>query len=266
VTACDLGEFSMQGAEVFKDLKNMVKLANDEQIQLNTTHIEELLELMSADRLDIYKDVIGGHLSVVQGKEWKEDIPAGVVTVKNAEVFEKVVPIFLSLTKMFDVPDVKEIFEYCRRPNGSFNFAALNRFRALVNLINAKENDRLDLPIEEFMQKAYDLSDQETCTKDELQKFIVDFATHYARQESTVQILIENAQLTMKRLVDTFMGLFKCLVKCSRPDKEGKITMERVEILWQTREQKYKDSSPNIYILSDFLDAMVEVEQVNVTL
>lgn len=266
VSACDLGEFTVQGAEIFRDLKNMVKMANDEQIQLNTHHIEELLELMTADRLDIYKDVIGGKLSVIQGKEWKEDLTNCIVTVKNAEVFEKVVPIFLSLTKMFDVPDVKEIFEYCRKGNGAFNFAALNRFRALVNLLNAKENERLDLPIEEFMQQAYEFSDLGECHKDELKQFILDFSTSYARKESTVQILIERAELTMKRLVDAFTGLFKCLVNCSRPNKEGKITMERVEILWQTREQKYKDPSHNIYILSDFLDAMVEVEQADITL
>jgi hypothetical protein len=37
--------------------------------------------------------------------------------------------------------------------------------------------------------------------------------------------------------------------------------MERVEILWQTREEKSKDPSKNVYILSDFLDAMVEIER-----
>ena len=42
--------------------------------------------------------------------------------------------------------------------------------------------------------------------------------------------------------------------------------MERVEILWKTREQKYKDPSQNIYILNDFLDAIVEVEQADITL
>jgi hypothetical protein len=261
VSACDLGEFQVQGAEIFKDLKNMVKMANDEQIQLNTKHIEELLQLMSSDRLDIYKDVLGGKLSVVQGREWKEDILNGVVTVKNAEVFEKVVPIFLSLTKMFDVSDVKDIFEYCRRSSGAFNFAALNRFRALVNIIDAQKNDRLDLPIEEFMNRAYEFSDKEKCNKSELQHFLVNYATEYAQKESTVQIIIENAQLTMKRLVDAFTKLFKCLVKCSRPDKEGNLTMERVEILWQTREEKSKDPSKNVYILSDFLDAMVEIER-----
>ena len=266
VSAVDLGEFSVQGAEVFSDLKNMVKLANDEQIKFNTTHIEELLELMTLDRLSIYKDVLGGKLSVVQGKEWKEDLTNGVVTVKDAEIFTKVVPIFLSLNKTFDISDVREIFEYCRKANGAFNFAALNRFRALVNIINAQKNERLDLPIEQFMQQAYEFSDLGTCHKDELKNFIINFATSYARQESTIQILIETAQLTMKRLVDAFTGLFKCLVSCSRPDKSGMIKMERVEILWKTREQKYKDPSQNIYILNDFLDAIVEVEQADITL
>ena len=142
----------------------------------------------------------------------------------------------------------------------------MNRFRALVNIINAQKNERLDLPIEQFMQQAYEFSDLGTCHKDELKNFIINFATSYARQESTIQILIETAQLTMKRLVDAFTGLFKCLVSCSRPDKSGMIEMERVEILWKTREQKYKDPSQNIYILNDFLDAIVEVEQADITL
>lgn len=257
----DLGEFGVQGAEVFKDLKNMIKNANDEQIQLNTAHIEELLDLMSAGRLDIYKDVLNGRLSVVQGKEWKEDLNNNQIVVRDTEVFEKVVPIFLSLTKMFDVEDVKDIFEYCRRKNGSYNFAALNRFRALVNIINAKENNRLDLPIERFMEESYKFSETEKTTKQELVEFINNFALSYARKESTIQILIERAELTMKRLVDAFTGIFKCLINCSRPGKGGVINMSRVEILWQTREQKYKDPSKNIYILTDFIDSMVDVSK-----
>lgn len=261
ISARDLGDFKVSGEEVFSDLKNMVKLANDEQLQLNTTYIEELLDLMSADRLELYKDVLSGRLEIRKGKDWKEDINKGTMTVKSVEVFEKVVPIFLSLTKMFDVPDVKSIFEYCRRPNGTFNFAALSRMRALINILTAKENKRLDLPIENFMKEAYDFADKETCNKTDLQQFIFRFAKKYAEQESTISVLIENAELTMKRLVDTFTGIFKCLVNVSRPSKDGTITMQRVEILWQTREQKFSQPNDNIYLLKDFIDEIVPVEQ-----
>lgn len=264
ISAKDLGEFKVFGAEVFSDLKNMVKLANDELLQLNTTYIEELLDLMSGDRLELYKDVLAGHLELRKGQEWKEDINKGIMTVKSIEVFEKVVPIFLSLNKMFDVPDVKEIFEYCKRKNGSYNFAALGRFRSLINILNAKENERLDLPIEKFMKESYDFADKEISTKDELNQFIYNFTKEYADAESTVDILITHAELTMKKLADTFMKIFKCLVNVSRPTKTGEITMKRVEILWQTREQKFSRPNDNLYILEDFLDAKIDTTTENV--
>ena len=39
--------------------------------------------------------------------------------VKNIEVFEKVVPLFVSMSKQYTTDTIKEIFESCRRKNGT---------------------------------------------------------------------------------------------------------------------------------------------------
>ena len=254
ISSKDLKEFNVEGAEAFRDLKNMVKLAYDDQLQLNTTHIEELMDIITEDRLGLYKEVLKGSLELKKSDCWKEDITNKKMYVKNIEVFEKVVPIFISMSKQYTIDDIRDIFEYCRNKNNTFNFAAINRIRLLINLCYNDKNKRLDLPIKEFMQKAYEFSDLKTVKKSELNKFISNFSKEYAIKESSNDILIPIAMMTMDTLVKTFDKIFKCLIKTSRPNKQGFIEMERVELLWKEKEY-YNSQNQNekIFMIEEFL-------------
>jgi hypothetical protein len=259
ISSQDLPDFPFEGNEEFKDLKNMVKLAYDEQLALNTMHIEELMEIITEDRLPIYKDVLAGHYEIRKGDMWKDEAKGDKkkMTVKNIEVFEKVVPIFTSLSKQYRICDIREIFESCRNKNGTFNFAAIKRIRLLVNILYNEKHNRLDLPINEFMNKAYAFSDRKTVHKTDIKVFLTEFAQDYARQASTEEIVILRAELTMKGLIDTFEKIFKCLIKTSRPNKEGMVEMERIELLWKEREYYNQiDLNEKLFILSDFLNIM----------
>jgi hypothetical protein len=172
-------------------------------------------------------------------------------------VFEKVVPIFISLTKQYNVAQVREIFEFCRQKGGSFNFAAIKRIRTLVNILYNDKHERLDLPIKEFMQEAYEFSDYKQCKKRELESFIRNFAIRFANKASTREILIERSIMTITDLVDKYMTIFKCLVKVSRPTKDGTITMDRVELLWKEREKYDEVNMEKFYVLNEFLN-MIE--------
>ena len=118
----------------------MVKLAYDEQLQLNTSYIEELVELITEDRLGLYKEVLKGSFELRKSDCWKEDITNRKMYVKSIEIFEKVVPIFLSMSKQYEIKDIRDIFDYCRNKNNSFNFAAINRIRLLINLLYNDKN------------------------------------------------------------------------------------------------------------------------------
>lgn len=249
----DLGEFKVEGTEVFADVKNLMRAAYDERVNMNTRHIEELMEVIEEERLNIYKDVLAGKYDIRKGDEWRDDLTNQRLIVKNVEVFEKVVPIFISLTKQYNVEQIREIFEFCRHKNGSFNFAAIKRIRTLVNILYNDRNERLDLPIKDFMKASYEFSDLATCHKNDLEKFIRDFSIKYANDASTREILIDRSILTIKDLTDKFMTIFKCLVNVSRPTKDGTICMERVELLWKERDEFYSDLSDNVFIINDFL-------------
>ena len=235
IQAKDLGEFKMDGVEDFANLKDLVKLAYDDQLTLNTTHIEELMNIITEDRLNIYKEVLRGKFEIKKGNEWKEDLSNNKMIVKNIEVFEKVVPIFVSLSKQYEMDKIREIFEYCRNKNGTFNFAAISRIRTLVNIMYNDKNERLDLPIKEFMIESYSFSDLGETTKNDYLNFLKSFSIKYANRVSTDVIKVNLAAMTMDDMVKKFDQIFKCLVKCSRPNRQGKFTMERVELLWPER-------------------------------
>ena len=235
IQAKALGEFNMNGLEDFADLKNMVKLAYDDQLNLNTNHIEELMDIITEDRLNIYKEVLRGKFDIKKGSDWKEDLSSNKMIVKNVEVFEKVVPIFISLSKQYEMDKIVDIFNHCRNNNGTFNFAAINRIRTLVNMIYNDKNERLDLPIKQFMTEVYNFSDRGTVTKSDYNIFLKDFAIRYANKVSTDTIKVNLAVMTMDDMVKKFDQIFKCLVKCSRPKRDGRFNMERVELLWPER-------------------------------
>lgn len=256
ISSKDLGEFKIEGAEVFSDVKNLMRAAYDERVALNTQHIEELIDIIEEDRLTLYKEVLAGKYDIKKGDEWKDDLTNHRLIVKNIEVFEKVVPIFISLTKQYNVEQVREIFEYCRQKSGSFNFAAIKRIRTLVNILYNDKNERLDLPIKEFMAEAYEFSDYKQCKKVELESFVRNFAIRFANKASTREILIERSILTITDLIDKFMTIFKCLVKVSRPAKDGTVKMERVELLWKEKEDYLQAHTEKFYIINEFLDML----------
>lgn len=255
IQAEDIKDFSMDGMEDFSDLKNMTKLAYDDQLNLNTTHIEELMSMITEDRLNIYKEVLRGKFDIKKGNTWKEDLSSNKMIVKNVEVFEKVVPIFISMSKQYEVDTIKDIFEHCRNKNGTFNFAAIGRIRTLVNILYNDEKQRLDLPIKEFMIESYNFSELGETTRHKLTMFIRDFANKYALKASTESIKINTSTLTMTDLEKKLERIFKCLVKCGRPKGNGKIIMERIELLWPKRtsmEESMSDLIDNSFI-SEFL-------------
>ena len=247
---------SFESKETIGNVKTRSKIAYDDQVAKNTDDILELLDLITEDRLELYKDVMAGHYEIKKGTEWKEDTENKLMMVKNIEMFEKVIPIFVSMSKMYTVQDIKDIFMHCRKSKkGEFNFAAIGRIRMLINLVYNNKIKRLDLPIQEFMESVYKLAEYEKVHKSEISKFIRNFATRYAINASSMDIIITHSEITMKELVETFTNMFKCLVEVSRPDKEGNVKIKKIDLLWQERSEKERNEyvQEKIFVLAEFL-------------
>lgn len=222
----------------------MFKAAVDEEqakhTAENTEYIEEILELMTEDRLTIYRGVMKGEYEILKGDEYRDDFNTRTMYVKSEEMFSKVVPLFMSLEKMFSVDTIKEIFDSCRhKNNNSFNFAAIHRIKILTNILYNFKQNRLDEPIRDFLTSVYDFVEaNETCKKTDVVRFCAEFAVKYAEMESKDPVKILMSRLTMERLQDQFLALFKCLVDISRPTKNGLVKLKKIELM-------YKEKSDN---------------------
>jgi hypothetical protein len=263
VTSIDRRSFECNGLEDFANLKDFIKLAYNEQLQLNTSHIEDLLDILDEHRLASYKQVLSGSFDVRKGKEWKLDLTTNRLTAKSVEVFEKVVPIYASLSKRYDCTEIKNIFESCRNENRSFNFAAIGRIRTLVNLMYNDKNNRLDMPIKDFMIATYKFSELGAAKKSEIIDFCNNQAEHYAQQESRNGIVIYHSAVMMDKLRDKFYKLFRCLINVGKPKKKegNKCTMERIELLWKEKTDGVADVNKKAFELYDILG----IDNINTT-
>lgn len=256
ISSKDLKSFELDDKSML-EVTGASKEAYNNQVKQNTDHIYELMDLITEDRLELYKEVMAGHYEIKKSTEWREDTDNKIMYVKNIEMFEKVIPIFTSMSKMFSISDIRDIFIYCRNKNGSFNFAAIKRIRLLINIIYNNKIDRLDLPIQEFMEETYKFAAYGKVKKNELSKFIQDFSNNYALKASKDGVVITRSELTMKKINTIFANIFKCLVEVSRPDKNGIVKIKKVELLWKEKENKYdKYENEKIFVLTEFLEGM----------
>jgi len=226
--------------------------AKDERERINAKHIDELLDIITDDRLGIYKSVLSGEFDIKKGADWTENIRKREMTVKNIEIFEKVIPLFVSMTKMYSVDDVKEIFYFCRKGN-LYNFAAIRRLRTLINIFYYNKQKRLDIPFADYMKDVYELA-EEPRTKQEMFDFLENETNKYAKNDSTEDIDITKSPLTMEGIKKALDGILKCL--CTVKRKNKKFILEKNELIWKEKETDSEFINKK-FELSEFLDDLI---------
>lgn len=260
----DLGAFRMEDPGELSEIRSSIDFAKSSVKEINNNHVDELLDIITEDRLGIYQESMRGVYEIRKGKQWKEDLVKKEMVVKNVEVFEKVVPMFISMAKMYEVEDVKSIFDFCKDKKGNYNFSALKRIRLLINIIYNSKRNRLDIPIADFMKSSYELADRVKVPKGEVERFVNEWAEKYAREAGTESIIILSSPLTMKTIQETFMKIFKCLINVSRPLASKRVRLTKVELIWQEKEN-YNSTNQNekLFFLADFLDSK-QIENQNI--
>jgi len=236
------------------------------QKDLNTEHIDELIDMITEDRLPIYKDVMDGKYEIVKGRTWSENVLDHKMKVKNVEMFEKVVPIFVSMSKMYDVDDIKSIFKFCTNSKGDYNFAMINRIRLLINMVYNSKKNRLDVPIQKLMNdtyfflQAHEIKGTIKCKQSDINAFILKFVTDYAKSESKGKINILLSPLTIEEIHRNVQKIWNCLVDQSRPNSKREVTLKKRELFWEEKDAKERRQEANdnerLFILGEFLDAI----------
>jgi hypothetical protein len=253
----DIGMYRATREEML-GIKSATEEAQASTKALQTLHAEELMDLITEDRLTLYRDVVGGRYELIKSDKWEDDIINKKIYVKDMEVFDKVVPMFVSMSKLYEPSDIREIFNFCRNSNGTFNYAAIERMRTLINMVYNNKVKRLDMPIQRFMEKTYEFAEQEQCKRIEISKFVNKFAFEYMKAETQdTKTAIYLSEIVAEQVKKSFMTLFNCLINVTPIKKsKGQVKLKKIELMWKTREEKESEiyKNQNVYVLAEFLE------------
>ena len=225
----------------------------------NADDVYELINIITEDKLEVYRDVMRGRYEEKKAKEWKFDEENKIMYVKNVEVFEKVVPIFLSLTKIFELDDIRGIFEYCKK-NTYYNFSAIKRIRTLANILYNDKRNRLDIRIKEYMREIDSFVNkykEDGVSKSQIDNFIKSYAMIYAQKESSQDVPVWMSSVAIEELQKSLTEVFKCLVDTGRVRKSNLMSISKCELLWQEKTDniyKFNDMVARDFILGDMMD------------
>lgn len=236
------------------DIKDLIKHVKERSGEENTEAINEILDLITEERLHIYVDVVRGLYDIRKGSKFYEDEENRIITVRNMEVFEKVVPLFLSLSKMYDIVDIRDIFRYSMNKNGTYNFAEIRRIRKLTNIIYNQQLNRLDIPIKDFLERSHKfVQDHKKIEKSKLEEFIMSLAQKYLSEDSNTDIPILMSSITVTDFYNLLYDLFRCIVNISRPDKQRRVELKVISLSWRDKNSKLRDINNYIDFLDEFL-------------
>lgn len=259
--------FQNEKCNLDDDVKSLVninkKIKMEIQNDFNTLCIDELLELITEDRIDIYRDVLRGYYEIIKGSDWSNDLINKKMYVKSIEMFEKTIPIVISLSKFYTIADIREIFKFCF--DGRYNFAAIKRIRLLSNILYNQKYNRLDIPVIEYLQAVYEfVNSHPKCKKTELSKFINDFALNNAKNESSEDVKIWLSDIVMKEIVDAYEKIFNCVVEKTRPSKGGIISLSLVKLMWKEKDKDYGENEKVTFMIEDFINSTLSTMSINI--
>lgn len=234
-------------ADVERDVKDMrAKVKSESQ-----EHIDDLLEHIDESILNIYKETMQGGYMVIKGDDYTEDHTNRILTVKDVDIFNIIIPILVSLNRFFHLNTVKLIFESCKTKK-KYNITALKRWRDFMILLSTSRNCYLDGFVTDYIHEIRELVDNNNViTKDLVDQFISSKAEEYInthKSEHKSEAIEENTR-------ESFKKIFNCLVDVSRKDKQGNVKLNRRKMEWDTRDdERMKERNCNIYTADDLIE------------
>lgn len=248
---------------------NITREIKDKQ----TIYVEEIMDLITEDKLTMFRDIVAGRYEIIKSDDWHEDVINKKMYVKDMEIFEKVVPVFVSMSKLYEPTDIKDIFNFCRNGNSTFNFAMINRMKLLINMVYNSKTNRLDLPIQRFMDRTYKFAEKETCKRSEITEFIRKFSLEYMKAETTnVKTPIFLSKIVSEQIEKNFNMLFNCLINVKKVKAENKkdknmVKMSPIKLFWTTRDEKESEIYKNekVYVLAEFLEN-IKINKTNINI
>lgn len=220
------------------DIDAYFKSCRNKRYNYTTTQTLLLLDHITDDNIDMYKDLLRGSYEIFKDDKFEVDRLENNLYCNDIEIMEKNIPIVLGLYKFYDCDTIKEIFQYCiESKQNRINYSKLNRIRKFVNIEYNRKKKRLDFPVLHFMSQARAWANENPVTTvEEISKWQGYYAIKYAN--SIPNVVVDDVKF-LEEIYDIVKELWNVIIIQSRP-KKGNVTLKPFELLW-TRKTSMND-------------------------
>ena len=230
--------------EISEDRKTEVEdyLKSVRRNKFNETTVKtfDFINHINDGNIDLYKELLKGNYEIFKDEKYKEVRGENNLYVEDIEILERNIPIVVSLYKYYDIPTIRDIYEYCvDGKQNRINFSKLNRIRKFVQIERSRKKHRLDFPVMKFIREAQKwASDVKVAAKDEIDDFKQTWAAKYAN--SIPDVVVQDIEY-LEQIYEYIKDLWDVVIIQDR-SKKGNIHIKPFELLWS-----HKKSLDNIY-------------------
>ena len=223
------------------------------------------LSSINDNNIEVYREIIKGNLDILKGRDDKniqirED---SKIYTENVEVVEKNTPIVLSLYRYYNCDTIVDIYKYCTdKKQNRINYTKLTRIRKFISIVNAIKKNRLDFPIYKYVTDAKKFAIEHPIAKtSEIEKFNVNAAVRIA---NNIKDVVVEDRMFLEMIHEHIKQLWSCIIIQSRPKKEGNVSIEPFELLWETKDKLdtvYGGNITKTFFMQELIDEMKDTEE-----
>ena len=223
----------------------------------NTMKTFTFLGHINDGNIDLYKELLRGNYDIFKNEDYQEVRSENNLYVEDIEILEKNIPIVVSLYKFYDIPTIRDIYEYCI--DGKIqrvNYSKLARIRKFVNIENSRQKARLDFPVMKFVREAQKWTKAtQKASKEEITQWQADWAVKYA---NSIPDLVVDDTAYLEQIFEYIKDLWAVVIIQDKP-KNGICTIKPFELLWSRKtslDNIYNDTETEQFFMQELIQDM----------
>ena len=228
-------------------LHENIKTCKRIQVTSRTSRTFELLDCINDSNIEFFSKLGDGYYDILRGDEsFSHDFLENNIHVEDIEVIESNMKFIGQLYKWFDIPTIKEIYNYCvEKKSNRISKVKLERICKFITLETQRQKHRIDIPIYKFLSESYKwvLANPQT-NQSAVDTFINTWTCMYCNNIDG--LLVEQVEteddkkdkgshIYLKNMRDNFWSLWKVIFDIKKNRKTKDIAIKPYELMWNRK-------------------------------
>lgn len=242
----------------------------------DTAALFTMLDTLNTDNFEVYAAAVKNGIDFFKSDKYIDDRNNNNIQCTNVEVITRNLPCIKTLSRWYDFPQIKEVYDSClRRKSNTVNMSLINKICNYVYIETKREANRLNLCDYSFIKKSVDFAiANPEASKNDIKAFIADrccFAANKVDGICTFNYSLPDSELEnngsrkfLKALNSHFEALFWIYIdKISESRKTGMVRIQPRKLNWARKTDgagTWQD--PNMLIMAgdEYIKHMLNVK------